>query len=467
MPHHYHYNGAVPTGERAEPYHVMIATPTTRGLCPSYVTALAATTESLVRFGIRFDLRILADDCHVDDARNMIIREFLKSDCTDLFFIDSDMGWNSRDFIRLLKVPGDIVAGVYRHKNDTETYPFHPGYPERQVNADGLFEMPKAATGFMRIRRPVLDALFEFEKQRGRCMWPKSETEGEGRPLARIVERAFMSDLPFEVTDKDRGYHSGDYVLCLKARHLGFKIFVDIDMGFDHVGEKVWSGHFGTHLRRERGLDHPRFEAAITALAAGDTDQAVFDEIAGFNIHSQPFALSAKKLRACYQAARDAQGAIVEFGSGLSTLVMGLALNGRDTRLHSFEHDLHWLRLTARWLQRYGAENATLYHAPLTAYEAGDWYSIDAGMMPDDLSLVLIDGPPRHLSERKVAFDILGPQLAAASLWLIDDCEPDLLKNHGGDRKPVWIENLCIALRDEAAGSEGSKVSLMETSNAA
>src|SRR5690349_6738094 len=98
---------------------------------------MAATIETLSRAGIQFDFLQVQGSCHVDDVRNGIIRDFLKWErheepgalrrYTDLFFIDADMGWHPKGIIDLLMAPGDIVAGVYRHKNDTETYPFVAG----------------------------------------------------------------------------------------------------------------------------------------------------------------------------------------------------------------------------------------------------------------------------------------------------------------------------------------------------
>lgn len=446
MPHHHHYKGAeiAKTAPEPLPHHVMIATPTSRGLVPSYALSLAATIDTLVHFGIQFDYQILADDCHVDDARNLIIRNFLQSECTDLFFIDSDMGWRAQDFVRILRVPGDIVGGVYRHKQDKDTYPFHPGLGEREANEHGLFEMPKVATGFMRIRRPVLEALHEVEAKRGRCMWPKSERAKRGIPMARIVERAFIQDLDFEVPKTtEQTYHSGDYVLCLKAKNAGFSIFADLDCYFDHIGEKIWGGHFGNHLRREQEMDRDEFASAVRAIGAGDVSEAAFAKLIAANIYGH-YTLPPAGLKAAYEMARRARGDVLECGSGLSTLVMGLALAGTGRRLYALEHDLHWLRQTGTWLERYGLANVVLIHAPLTPYEGGDWYAIGPSDLPPGIDAVLVDGPPRSLSNRKLVFSHLADMMQTASSWLIDDCQPSDRAQVGewaAGRSINWIED--------------------------
>lgn len=433
MSHNYHYLGVKPIDHAPEPlpYHVMLATPTTRGLCSSYSQSLVATIETLCHFGCRFNYQVLDGDCHVDDARNVMIRNFLESDCTDLFFIDSDMGWQPRDFMRLLQVPGDIVAGVYRHKKDAETYPFHPGYPERQANEHGLYSMPKVATGFMRIRRPVLEALYEFEKARGRCMWPKAEDKiRKGRAVARIVERAFRSDLSFELSEENQqsDYHSGDYVLCLKAKHLGFSIFADIEMSFDHAGEKVWSGNLGDYLRKRQNIDHPEFEQAMMAIKAGSPVGTDFETIVN-RFGNHVYGLPARSLAVCHREAKAAQGDILECGTGLSTIVMGLALAGTDHRVYALEHDLYWLRKTTAWLQRYEVTNVNLIYAPLFPHENGDWYGVRANELPAKFDIAVIDGPPHFLSQRMVVWDVLDETLAQTRLWIIDDSQEEPIKS--------------------------------------
>jgi hypothetical protein len=183
----YDYVGGAPVGAPS-PHYVMLATPVGEKPCCNYVTSLAGTIEALTRAGVRFHFRQLQGCCHVDDARNYLIRDFLQSECTDLFFLDADMGWQPNCVLRLLKADGDIVGGIYPHKSDNNTYPFHPFQGETHQNQHGLFEMPKVATGFMRIRRPVLEALYEREKAKGRLLWLDGDSEAQNRmPVARIL----------------------------------------------------------------------------------------------------------------------------------------------------------------------------------------------------------------------------------------------------------------------------------------
>lgn len=432
----YGYQGAAPDGGGA-PYHVMIATPVGVMPCTDYTRSLCATAETLSRFGVRFDLHIIQGHCHVDDVRNMLIRDFLTSECTDLFFIDADMGWKAKNFLRLLEAPGDIVAGVYMHKSDAFTYPFHPPKDvELHPNEHGLYEMPKVATGFMRIRRKVLEALYDREKERGRLSRPGDELDDALRsPLkvARIVERGFARELGLEDVAINDLYTSGDYVFCLKARQLGFKCWLDPNMEFGHSGEKVWIGHVGNLYRQRMGLWQPEFIAAMEALRKGNTAPEVFDTLARHygvpDVNYSPWPLAPEALAETYRMAKEGSGDVLELGSGLSTLIMGLALEGTGRTVHALEHDVDFWRKTARMLEQFKAPNVSLYLTPLVPEEDGtNRYAIEAAEgLPETFGVALLDGPPAKYGRAGVV-NALIDRIKDAQL-VIDDAarEGDLM----------------------------------------
>ena len=293
MSHRFPYIGAIPDKGVASPYYVMLALPVAEKACVSTMVALAATAQSLTVANVRFDIETLQGCCHVDDARNVIIRNFLQSDCTDLFFLDADLGWQPNAVLRFLKLPGDIISGVYRHKNDLETYPFHGFEGTVDTNAYGLFPMPKAATGFMRIRRHVLEALYERERAKERLMWLDGDSEQQNRiPVARICERGFVRELGLEEYDRTHASQSGDYVLCLKARSLGFAVYCDPDLAFNHSGEKTWFGHFGDHMRLKQGAYQQKFIDTIEEIKGGKSQRLlgdVFGDLCGsFGVEGWP-----------------------------------------------------------------------------------------------------------------------------------------------------------------------------------
>jgi predicted O-methyltransferase YrrM len=425
----YGYLGAAGEKDGAPPsHHVMIATPVGVAPCTDYARSLAATVEMLSRCNIRFDLQLLQGHCHVDDSRNILIRDFLTSKCTDLFFIDADMGWKAQSFLKALRVPGDVVAGVYTHKSDAFTYPFHPpAGVELRPNENGLYEMPKVATGFMRIRRNVVEALYQRERDRGRLSRPGDELGDVRRsplPVARIVERGFPAELGLEKESGHDLYTSGDYVLCLKARQLGFKLFVDPDMEFGHTGEKVWVGHFGNLYRQRNNLWQPQFAAAVEELRKGNTAPEVFQALCyHYGVADKnytPWHLPPEAMAELYRQAKDGKGDVLEFGSGLSTLIIGLALDGTERTVHALESDVFFWRSTGSMLEQFKAPNVMLHYLPLIPEDDGTVAYMDAEL-PESFGLALIDGPAGRYGR-------IGPVKALSdrirnAVLIIDDAE--------------------------------------------
>jgi hypothetical protein len=105
---------------------VFIATPSYTGKVDgSYNFSLLYSIQRMINEGIGFDHYLMAYNCHVDDARNAVLRDFLNSNCTDLVFIDADVGWEPEALIKLIKHDRDIVAGVYPKRANDEEYPVH------------------------------------------------------------------------------------------------------------------------------------------------------------------------------------------------------------------------------------------------------------------------------------------------------------------------------------------------------
>ncbi|MEM8696386.1 MAG: hypothetical protein AAGE05_10235 [Pseudomonadota bacterium] len=86
---------------------------------------------------------------------------------------------------------------------------------------------------------------------------------------------------------------------------------------------------------------------------------------------------------------------VVEFGAGASTLIAARALQmaGHGGRLISFDQHADFVDATRQWLAEHDL-SAEMHAVPLTAPPDpwdGLWY--DHGALPDDIDLMLIDGP--------------------------------------------------------------------------
>jgi hypothetical protein len=185
-----------------------------------FMASMLDTFAACLQAGISITVRTLSGNCHVDDAQNELIAEFLKTDCTDMVIIGSDQGWKAKDFVRLCQHDRDIVAGAVCKKQKDEAYTILLDADEIWADDAGLVEAFTIGSGFLRMRRSVVDVLAS-----------KAIKHDDGVPVV------------FERIVREGKRWSGDNVLCLKARELGYRIWVDPDMDFEHVGQKVWTGN--------------------------------------------------------------------------------------------------------------------------------------------------------------------------------------------------------------------------------
>ncbi len=393
-----------------------IATPSYTGKVDnSYMFSLLQSTKKLDAAGICFDHYQLNYNCHVDDGRNAIVRDFLLSDCTDLVFIDADVAWQADDLIKLIKYDRDVVAGVYpkRASHDLD-FPVWiiPG-SKLQADSDGLVEVAGAPTGFMKIKRHVLEKFVEANKHR---QYMGNGSNSGNDPYTTVFER--------ETADGHRW--SGDYNFCRLWRKMGGKVFVDPEMHLSHIGEVDFSGTLGDHWKNKYGVTEKLKEEAFTS-AINDlkhdtvTPQTFVDLCSGW---ANPYSVNVDLLAACYYIAKSPDKndrSVLEMGSGLTTIVMALA--NPKAHIHSLEHDPIWGSRLKYFLEMYDIKNVTIHFGDLKHYEAGKWY--DTSTLPKDkFSLALCDGPPRKISNRNLLWECLGDQLSDA-IMLMDDADND------------------------------------------
>lgn len=84
---------------------------------------------------------------------------------------------------------------------------------------------------------------------------------------------------------------------------------------------------------------------------------------------------------------------VLECGSGLTTLVAGLAGERRDVTVLSLEQDREWADFVTQRLRMNGIHNVELRYAPLRDYGGFVWYDVESVTLPEYFELVLCDGP--------------------------------------------------------------------------
>jgi hypothetical protein len=171
---------------------IFLATPMFGGMCNGmYCRSIADLIAIATQRGIQVRLYFLFNESLITRARNYCCDEFVRSGCTNLMFIDSDIGFDPNDVISLLAMqsedsPYDIIGGPYPKKciswekikmgvdkgwadfkpNDPNSGPenlsklvgdfvFNPKSGKNSIPIFEPAEVSELGTGFMMIKRSV------------------------------------------------------------------------------------------------------------------------------------------------------------------------------------------------------------------------------------------------------------------------------------------------------------------------
>lgn len=191
---------------------------------------LAALMPMAMQHGMSVKLGHVSGCSIITMARNMLVDQFLDSECTDLLFIDSDVIARPEDILRLMAQSGDkdITAGSYPRRARDKKFFMDLYFDENnELEFDGaMMRIQRVGTGFMLIRRHVVeDIANRSEKYLGQ--------DGIGQ-VANV----------FEFSMQDGKFVGEDYTFCDKARSLGYKVWVDVEISLPHVGQEEFTNDF-------------------------------------------------------------------------------------------------------------------------------------------------------------------------------------------------------------------------------
>jgi len=211
------------------PHSVFFATPTYDCMVSIEHHGSIVNAVQILASG-KHDARIgtIGGCCFVDRARNALVKSFLESDCTDLFFIDADIGFDPLVIPRFMESPHEIIVGIPpKRKPEVE---FHIG---KATNAftEGAFECKEAPTAFMRIRRSVFAKLDEaYPELKTLLKDPKDPT-----PYFQcaIVDGEFLGE---------------DIFFCRLWARMGYSVWIDANVDFTHRGSHPFKGNCLQHL---------------------------------------------------------------------------------------------------------------------------------------------------------------------------------------------------------------------------
>ena len=191
---------------------------------------LAALMPMAMKHGISVKLGHVSGCSIITMARNMLVDQFLQSNCTELLFIDADVIPQPEDILRLVAQSGDkdVTAGMYPRRAKDKKF-FLDFFQDElgDLQFDGaLMRANRVGTGFMLIQRHVIETLADkAEKYLGQ--------DGVGQ-VANVFEFSML----------DGKFVGEDYTFCDKARAEGFKVWVDVEINLPHIGVDSFERNF-------------------------------------------------------------------------------------------------------------------------------------------------------------------------------------------------------------------------------
>lgn len=245
-----------------------ILTPCYGGQCNTdYTISLINTILLLKNYGINYNIQFCNNDSLVSRARNNLIGiSMLNKDATHFLFIDSDIVWNPYDVIKLIISDKELIGGIYPKKkydfnkliNDKEYINHLIELKEKyQINRDNeyiiksnlvsynlnyknnnlsiqnnLIEVRHLATGFMMIKRSVLEKM----------MLMYSETKYVDDTGFIHPDKSTMTYALFDSGVIDNHYFSEDWMFCHRWTNIGGAIWADISIDLVHIGTEQFSG---------------------------------------------------------------------------------------------------------------------------------------------------------------------------------------------------------------------------------
>jgi len=190
--------------------------------------------KAFVRNDIHHGLLTLTNSSLITQARSKIANFFINNTEHDyLFFLDSDIGFNPEDVLKLLAHQVPIVSGAYPMKIIPERYCVDVVQPEERrgdlvkINGNGM--------GFVLIHRNV------FLKM------------SQNFPDLKYIPQIKDSNVPPTEAELNNSYHyfmehkennafmSEDKSFFHRARMLGYDVWLDTSIKLQHVGSHIFA----------------------------------------------------------------------------------------------------------------------------------------------------------------------------------------------------------------------------------
>lgn len=248
--------------------HIFIATPCYGGqIGEPYFRSMMRLAILCNKYDIRYTISTLANESLVTRGRNTLVSFFMENpDATHLFFIDADIEFNPEDLLRMVAYDKPVVVGAYpkkavnwdsilaaaRNPDLSETASSIEGHssnyvvnfdfvkdeqgnrmPQVQI-VDNLVKLKDAGTGFMCIRKDVIQQLFDAH--------PEMKYVNDINVDSKF-EPYMYALFDTMIDPESRRYLSEDYTFCRLWQNLGGEVYLDPRTALNHVGHYTFRGN--------------------------------------------------------------------------------------------------------------------------------------------------------------------------------------------------------------------------------
>jgi len=247
----------------SDPIHLAIGTPCYGGQVTSHFAAsLLKLQRACDKRGIGLTVLMQGGDALITRARQNVVAHFLGNPAaTHLLFIDADIGLEPEEAFRLVDFGADMAAGVYPTKKIDWTkakaiaaqgrepiesaalsYVIEFLEPAGRIGVkDGFAKVRYAGTGFLMIRRAVLERM--------QAHYPELKYTREHQahdPLKDSPHRYALFDC---LIDRETGaYLSEDFSFCRRWTEMGGEIWADLQSKLTHTGPLTFQGDVATQF---------------------------------------------------------------------------------------------------------------------------------------------------------------------------------------------------------------------------
>lgn len=234
-----------------------------------YAISLLKLTQSFQQLNVNYVIDFVGNESLIPRARNNSLGKFMKSDCTHLLFIDSDIEFQPDAFYNCLKFNKDVVCCSYpkkgynwnkllyslQHENATSESMESRGLDfaynaltdcyNNLILHQGFLKVRHASTGFMLINRNILEKLQDTHKELDIITDSLSNQNEEICGL-------------FCCMIKNKTYLSEDYSFCERVNDIGGEVWISITDNLNHVGKHVFKsdiknrGYLGRNVHEKQ-----------------------------------------------------------------------------------------------------------------------------------------------------------------------------------------------------------------------